>query len=760
MKIKIHSNDRFKISAIFLLFGTFAIGYSCNKSEVNQSQLSAYENFHRSVDNAFIGDKSCQSCHAGEWESWKGSHHDLAIAEADDESVRGDFENTKFSDGDENYRFYRDGESFMVDIVRNGGERETFQIDYTFGWEPLQQYLVNIGQGKLQALHAAWDTEKGEWFSLHPDASFAEDDWMHWMGGSMTWNNMCADCHSTNLKQNYIAEADSFHTDWSVINVSCEACHGPGGNHVDFVNSPQAEGASRERIRQDLISTRFTSQIDEINTCAPCHSVRQRLTDDYIHGDYFFDHFDPNLIHPDQYYADGQILGEVFEYGSFLQSRMYVEGVQCTDCHKPHSLELRQPLTENRLCLSCHEPQYNTRAHHFHEVNTEASQCINCHMIGRTYMGNDYRRDHSFRVPRPDQSVQYNVPNACNDCHNDRSAEWAAAAVEEWYGAERPNHFSNILLKANAGEPGVQPDLSDLIRDKNQPEIVRATAVWYIGRFPVENAAGILAEALESESAMIRTSAAKAMENLPPDMRRPLLETALSDSVRSVRISAMTNLTEFAVHDFSAAYRENFQNALMEYRKYLDVNEYFPQGQMNRGRFYEQQGDREKAIQAYRSALQRDPYFTPARINLAYLHNSFGENETAKELLITVTEQEPEFGDAYYSLGLLKAEENRMEDAIQWFEQASQLMPEHGRLFYNLAIAYQTVEKPQDSETAYIRAMEIEPQNGNFRYGLITLYMQQQQFEKALEQAEKLNQIFPNNPQVSQLMQIINQRLN
>jgi len=754
---KVKLSAGFFITVILSVLISFFLFYSC--SQQKSTDISdAEEPIARS--HKFVGDQTCQSCHAGEWEQWKGSHHDYAIGEADDEHVRGDFDDVIFEEGQNRYRFFRDDGRYMVEIDEEGRDSEIQEIEFTFGWEPLQQYLVDIGRGKYQALHIAWDTEENRWFSLHPDEEFEADDWMHWSGGAMNWNNMCADCHSTNLQQNYIAEADSFHTEWSVLNVSCEACHGPGGDHVAFMNSPESEEASRERIGEDIDLGRFTSQLDEINTCAPCHSHRSKLTDNYIHGDNYLDHFLPTLPHPDNYYADGQILEEVFVYGSFLQSKMYTEGVQCTDCHNPHSLQLRQPLTDNQLCMTCHEPEYNSPEHHFHQVNTEASQCINCHMTGRTYMGNDYRRDHSFRVPRPDQTERFGVPNACNDCHADRSAEWAAQAVEEWYGEDRPDHYSETFLRANEGERGAQTDLRELIFDIGQPEMIRATAVWYIGRFPETSSSDILADALESDSPMVRATAARAMENISADIRKSRLENLLSDSVLVVRNAAVQQLTEYAVHDFEAETREHFQNALEEYRTNLDVNQYFPQGQMNKGLFFEQQGQPDLAIEAYQTALERDPYFTPARINLAYLQNRTGDNENAEEQLRIVIDQEPEYGDAYYSLALLLAEENRMREAAEFFEQAAEYMPERSRVFYNLAIAHQTIGNPQPAEEAYLRAINLEPQNGDYRYGLVTLYMQQEEFENAYEQARILNELNPNNPQIQQLLGMIEQRLN
>jgi tetratricopeptide (TPR) repeat protein len=746
-----------QIAGILLLFISFCLVYSCSKSGENENESGLIG--QSPGDHSFIGDQTCQSCHAQEWDEWKGSHHDYAIAEADEESVRGDFENVQFSQGENRYRFYRDEENYMVDVTEQD-QTTVYRIDYTFGWEPLQQYLIDIGQGKMQALHIAWDTERGRWFSLQPDEEYEPDDWMHWTGGAMNWNTMCADCHSTNLKQNYIAEADSFHTTWSVLNVSCEACHGPGKDHVEFMKSPEAEQASGERIRSDLDLARFTSQANEINTCAPCHSLRQQLTDEYVHGDNYLDHFDPLLPHPDNYFADGQIWEEVYVYGSFLQSKMYAHDVQCSDCHNPHSLELKESLVDNKLCMSCHEPVYNTPDHHFHEANTESSQCVNCHMTGRLYMEVDYGRDHSFRVPRPGQTAQFGTPNACNDCHSNQTPEWASLAIDEWYGEDRLPHFSETLLKANESDREILPKLGELIADTSQPEIIRATAVWYAGRFPDRQSRDHIEQALWSESALVRSSATKAMENLADEIRIPALTELLDDKSRSVRLPAVRGLAELTAADFDPAYKNHFNGALQEYKEYLEVNRYFPQGEMNRGQFYEAQGDVDRAMEAYQNALERDPQFNPARINLAYLFNSLGENSRAEELLREVIDQEPEFGQAYYSLGLLLAEENRLQEAVPFFEQASERLPLQSRIFYNLAIAYQTLGQPSKAEEAYLNAVDLEPRNGDFRYGLVTLYMQQDQYEDALEQAEELNRMMPNNAQVRQLLQVINQRLN
>lgn len=711
-------------------------------------------------DHTFVGGETCQSCHEKEWNDWQGSHHDYAMAEATEEMVRGDFDNATFQDEEDSYRFFREGEKFMVEAPGPEGEHEIYEVVYTFGWEPLQQYLVDFGKGKYQALHAAWDTEKNRWFSLYPNEVIKPEEWMHWTSQSMNWNTMCADCHSTNLRQNYIAEADSFNTTWDVINVSCEACHGPGEKHVEFMNTEEASTASDERIREDLILPRNVSQLEEINTCAPCHSRREKLADGYIHGDPFLDYYDPSLPHPPEYFADGEIRDEVYVYGSFLQSKMYRLGIKCTNCHDPHSLRIKESITDNKLCMTCHVPTYNTPEHHFHEQNTEASQCVNCHMTGRIYMGNDYRRDHSFEIPRPDLSEKFETPNACNDCHDDESAEWAARAIEEWYGPERAESYrEDMLTKAEAGQASTE-ELKKWISSEAQPEIIKATLIWYAGQFPSLETEDILKQALKSEEPLIRTSAVKAVENLPEAQRRLILTEALKDSIRAVRLPAVRELTELSLNDFSRAYRQPFLRAMEEYENYLDLNQYFPQGQMNRGQFFEEQGEIRKAIEAYQKSLEKNPRFNPARINLAYLYNRIGNNDKAEKLLRTVIDQEPEYGQAYYSLGLLLAEQQQVEEAVRYFEQASALMQDYGRLYYNWAVALQTIDRRQEAQAVYLDAIKLEPENGDYRYGLITLYMQQEQFEEAHKHATILYQQYPNNPQVQQLIQVIEQQMN
>lgn len=728
--------------------------FSCTHSDESPGMPSG----DTTAAKQFVGDETCASCHSSEMASWEGSHHDYAMKVASEQSVRGNFDNVTFTHQNETYRFFKEDSLFMVEAPGPDGGSIQYEVTHTFGWTPLQQYLLDFGRGKLQALNIAWDTEKEEWFAMNPEEDIRHGDWLHWTGGAMNWNTMCADCHSTNLQQNYIAEADSFHTTWSSINVSCESCHGPGKKHVDFVQSEEVEGATIERIRQDLELTQNTPQTEQIDQCAQCHALREDMTDNYKHTGNFLDHYNPTLPHPESYFADGQIKEEVYVYGSFLQSKMFGEGIKCNDCHDPHSLELKANVTDNTLCMQCHEPRYNTVEHHKHQVNTEASQCINCHMTGRYYMEVDFRRDHSFRVPRPDLSAEFDSPNACNDCHDQRSPEWAANAVEEWYGPERPDHFSEILMKANETGAEAMPALKQLIADTVQPDIARATAVWYAGQFPTRESRDLLEKTLKDESPLVRNSTARALASFPENLKNPVLQEALDDSIRAVRIAAAEGLAEFSPADMAFNMKQPFNEALEEYKQYLDVSQYFPQGQMNRGQFFEKQKQLNLAAEAYRKALEKDPYFNPARINLAYLYNRQGNNSEAEKLLKEVVEQEPDYGPARYSLALLLAEEQQLKNAVPHFEKAAELMPQNTRVRYNWAISLQQLGRPQQAEKAYQQAIELDPENPDYHYGISTLYVQQEQYLKAKPHAEKLTELQPDNAQFRQLLKMIESR--
>jgi len=400
----------------------------------------------------FVGASACATCHAKETEAWRGSDHDLAMQVADARSVLGNFDNAAF----EGTRFVaRDGK-FFVNTEGPDGKRADFEIKYTFGVRPLQQYLIELPGGRMQAFGLAWDARAKEqggqrWFNLYPGRKLKPGDALHWTGIEQNWNFQCAECHSTNLRKNFDAPSAAFHTTWSEINVACEACHGPASNHVAWAKkeggaaSYEAKGLpialdERKGIAWTLAAGAPTASRSaprttarEIDACGRCHARAARFSDDWRDGGAYGDTHRRALLSESLYWPDGQMRDEVYNWGSFLTSRMHAQGVTCSDCHDPHSLKLRAP--GNAVCAQCHSAAtFDDEGHTHHAKGTSGAQCAACHMPTTTYMVVDPRHDHSFRIPRPDLSVSLGVPNACNRCHQKKTPQWAAEAADALWG--------------------------------------------------------------------------------------------------------------------------------------------------------------------------------------------------------------------------------------------------------------------------------------------------------------------------------------
>ncbi|MEN7548748.1 HEAT repeat domain-containing protein [Rapidithrix thailandica] len=704
-------------------------------------------------DPQYVGNLSCKSCHEQEYMDWQNSHHDLAMQEANEQTVLGDFNNATFENQGVKTTFIQKEGKYYVNTEGPEGKNETYEVVYTFGVTPLQQYLVAFPDGRYQCLRQAWDVEKKQWFDLYPDTKVSHKEWLHWSRGGLNWNSMCADCHSTNLHKSFDSQKEEYETQWSAMNVSCEACHGPGKKHVEAVGAGEYDAAHAH-----LYLTKNISSQEQVDQCARCHSRRGQITTHFEHSESFMDQYIPSILTPDLYYPDGQIEQEDYVYGSFLQSKMYHNNVRCTDCHNPHTLQLK--ALGNNLCMQCHEPKkYNTEKHHFHAKDTEASQCVNCHMTGKVYMGNDFRRDHSFRVPRPDQSVKFGTPNACNQCHTDKDARWAANQVEQWYGKHRAPHFSDVLTEASEDPEKVLQALKKLVANPQQPAIARATATWYLQQVPDTEALQGIAGALSDNAPIVRYTATDALGALPVEERLPLLAPLLKDPVRAVRIAAVRSLGDVPKAQFPDTLQSAYTRAMAEYSHLLKANSDFPSGQVALGVYYSNLGEHALAEKAYKRALELDHLQNPARINLATMYNGQGRNQEAIALLRTVIAQEAEYGPAYYSLGLLLAETGKLAEAEQNLQLAAEKVGNNPRIFYNWGLALQQLNRPEEAEKAYLKGLDLTPESGDLHYALCVLYIQQKQFANARKHAQILLDTYPDAQELQQLMQTIEQGL-
>ncbi len=643
----------------------------------------------------FVGRSTCIECHKKEDDLWLGSHHDLAMDVANDTTVLGDFNNYEFRHNGKTHRMFRKDGKFYINTEGPAGVFGDFQVTHTFGYTPLQQYLVPFEGGRLQCLPIAWDTERGKWFHLgdtvYAGQDIKPDNWLYWTNQAQNWNGMCADCHTTNLKKNYDPEAKTFNTTWSEIDVSCEACHGPASDHLIWANLP--EGSRPADVNTGLIvRTRDLDNKELLNVCARCHSRRSIL------GDYEDDNSDllnymiPQLITQPIYHADGQILDEDYEYGSFTQSKMFEKLIKCSDCHDSHSVKTKEP--DNRLCLQCHRPDiYDTRRHHFHKpdpgtgenrlinrgepeyVEGSGAQCVNCHMVGRYYMGNDYRRDHSFRIPSPAMTLSIGTPNACNDCHKDKTTAWSQGYMQKWYGEKTRPHYGETFAAASNGDRSVIPDLILYAGNELFPLMVRATAVHFLGTFNTAESNDAVDRALSDPASLVRHTAIMSFNSTNAVSYERLLMPLLNDPVRAIRAEAGIRLSEVPENQLSVPARKARKAALEEYKDIHLYTSDFPGGRYNLGIMYANAGELEQAAQSYREALNIDGLFYMAKVNLAMVYAQQGKNDEAEKLLREVLIENPEIAEINYSLALLLAETGKYDESRKFFLKAAELMP-------------------------------------------------------------------------------------
>jgi predicted CXXCH cytochrome family protein len=706
--------------------------------------------------SGFADPGACFECHTEQTRAWRDSHHDLAMQEATAETVLGDFNDVEFVHGDVLTRFTRRTGRFFVYTQGPDGRDEEFQVKYVFGVAPLQQYLLELPKGRLQALTIAWDVKAKRWFALH-DEAIPPGDPLHWTGLAYNWNHMCAECHSTDLRKNYDAASGIFRTTWAEIDVGCQGCHGPGSRHVEWARRVAETEEDYAVDDPKGLDARLKGRV-EVEHCARCHARRSVVDDRYRYGASFLDHYDLALLDPDLYHPDGQMLDEVYNHGSFLQSRMYAEGVRCSDCHDPHTARLR--VEGNAMCQRCHNdpppPQfgtlrrkpYDTKEHHFHEPGTPGSRCVECHMPAVTYMRVDPRHDHSFRVPRPDLTVKLGVPNACNGCHADKPAAWAAEAIDRWYPREapRPPHFAEAFALGRAGDPAAAPALRQVFLDPKQPGIVRATALGLLARYGDLDA---LARGAKDEDPLVRVESARGFPD--PEAAAPALAPLLVDPVRLVRVEAARALAGVpeALPDPGA-----LERALAEFRARQEAMLDRPEAHLNLGALFEATRDTRRAELAYRKALEILPAFWPARANLSVLLNASGRNAEAEQLLREATRLDPGNGEAWYSLGLLLAEEERLREAADALGEAARRIP-RARVLYNHGVALQKLGSLAQAEDALLAAHRLAEGDAAILHALAILYAQRGDPRRALPHARRLLELEPGSADARRLVEAL-----
>jgi len=706
------------------------------------------------AEATFVGRAECARCHANETKAWTGSHHDKAMTEATEATVRGDFSGITFQGDGMKARFFRDASKFLIETEGPDGKTAVFQVAYTFGWDPLQQYLIRFPGGRLQAFSLAWDVPGKRWFFLYPGKKIPRSDWLHWTRNAQNWNGMCAECHSTNLIKGFDPQTDSYQTTWSELDVSCEACHGPGSRHVAWAEVPAMGRASLDNAGLVMKASGITNR-QLVELCAPCHSRRTELGDYDHRRSQLLDNHLPVLLTEGVYYPDGQIQDEDFEYGSFVQSKMFRMGVRCTDCHDAHTLKLRKD--GNGVCLQCHAANaYDDARHHFHKKQwkgqpSAGALCVSCHMPKSPFMVVHWRADHSIRIPRPDLTRDIGVPNACSRCHADKPLSWVTGAYDKWYGTARKPHYGTVIAAGRRVDPAAKPDLLRLAGDTLSPTMVRATSLSLLGRYGGADVIAAFRRALLDEEPLIRRTAVAEVPIEDEAERAARLAPLLADPYRAVRLEAAAQLAGTSPARLRPYQQDALATAIADYVKAMEYSLDFSSAGHNLGLLYERLGDTARAEEYYRRAVAVDDLWYPPKVNLALLLARQGKNGEAEKLLREVLAANPQEAQVAYSLGLLVAETGNMEEAAALLARAAAGLPSYTRAAYNAGLALSRVGRNTEAERLLRRAVELDPSSYDVVFALGDFLLRQGRLADVGPIADRLVAIDPSRPEAGQL---------
>ena len=622
--------------------------------------------FTWAADANYTGAASCAACHAAVQKHWAGSRHSMMVQPATKLSVRGDFTRGKIELRGETYQLHmRNGFWYITESYLRGKPIE-HRVDYTLGNRRIQHYLTTLPDGRIFVLPPSWDILRKQWFHNFdigdPDESGEVE--------IQLWNKNCYSCHVSQEEKNFDTKKLEYKTKWLDFGVNCERCHGPGSEHIRHYSIKTKPAPHMSDI---VLQTRLDAARNTM-VCAQCHSFRDIFVPGFKAGDDYYDHFVPILEYEQPggkdpaYWADGRTRRFSTDAFGLWQSECFLKGgVTCVKCHvDPHDTAIeKNPLlqpTSAAICTQCHAAIGKAlSAHTHHAEKSPGSSCVECHMP-RTVLSIKARiRDHSITVPVPENTVRYQIPNACNECHQDHDAAWAAQRMDEWWGnasRQKPMRRAEAFTEARAGDLDSIPKLLQIASDPAEGPFARANALGYLSHFgsdprvfPAFETALGQAHPLPRIVAALRMPVSSAVkQNAIADLTR-----ALRDPMATVRLSAMVSLVGLGVKDVPGVEGPYFRDALALYAKRAELNSDDAANQFAAGRFFLLTGDPARAEQWLSSSKLMDPQ-TPSDYFLAYALAQQGKYAEARAVIEKIQPSDPQYAR---SQALLKVIEGR-----------------------------------------------------------------------------------------------------
>jgi tetratricopeptide (TPR) repeat protein len=620
-------------------------------------------------DEGYVGAKACGRCHDGIQREWTETLHSKTMQPATIHNVKGDFAVGKVVLRGSTYLLLRRDNSYYIAESDLTGKPWEHRVDYTLGDRRFQHYLITLLDGRILVVPPTWDILRKKW-----DLSLDIDNPQEGTGdATLLWNKDCYSCHVSQGKKNFDLENLRYRTTWQDFGANCEACHGPGAEHIAAATGLRVSDAeARTRTRQAIVNPARLDALRSTAICAQCHSLRDIYADNFKAGADYYDFFTPVMEYrlPSEdstYWPDGRPRQSANEAFGLWQSRCFLDGgATCTSCHAhPHTVDVRQggrpQPTSDALCTGCHAKiAASVSEHTHHRANTPGSSCIACHMPAAVVSLKTRMRDHSISIPVPENTIRHKIPNACNVCHHDKDAAWAARQMNAWYGdtsRQKLIRRADAFTQARQGDPTAVPQLLQILSDPSGGPLIRANAVGYLGNFPDDPSAyDAVLHSFTDADPLVRATAAATIK--PSAAQRESVATdlvgLLRDPLRTVRMSTAIAMVAMGVRPFAGEDGERYERAKELYRARAELNSDDAQQDLAAGRFFSLSGDMARAVDAFRAALKLDPKI-PAQYYLARSMAAKGDYASARQVLVAIPRDDQQYPAAQQLLAEIEA---------------------------------------------------------------------------------------------------------
>ena len=612
--------------------------------------------------DGFVGAAKCAECHADMHRTWRTARHSKMLQPASAATVVGDFSQANVTLRGARFTLERDGDRFTIGGRFPFARDEIHRVDFTLGSRRVQHYLTRLADGRIVVLPPSWDVEKREWFHNQDIVDPNEASRIV----VQVWNKDCFGCHVSGEEKRYDPARRSYDTRWTDFGTGCERCHGPGAAHAArYAAATPASGSAAIVVPTRLSPERSTM------VCAQCHSLRDITVPGFTAGADYFDYFTPVLEYGQKsdkdpaYWPDGRPRRFSNDAIGFWQSRCFLEGgAACTTCHvDPHQPDVdRNPQlgrTNDALCAKCHEPIATLASRHtHHEAGSAGSSCIACHMPRTVISLRSRMPDHTLGVPAPENTVRHQIPNACSECHRDRSAAWAVSALRAWY----PNgRRERLVARADAFSAARRRDgaavdaLAAIARDPRQPPLVRTNAIGYLRLFPGAPAEAALRESAFADHPAMRTAALLGLSEIAGANATPVLARAVSDPQQIVRVAAAVGLMNRQITKLDGEAGVHLEAAKRAYVARASLLTDDAGVLLDAGRFHLLNHDVLAASEALESSLRLDGTMHASRYLLAFARVAQGRTAEARDLLLKIPAGDAFAADAAKLLATLPA---------------------------------------------------------------------------------------------------------